>query len=616
MRVLILGFPFGAGLAAPGKNPSISISQGNISSIRRDTFNRIVAVQIDGSVNPGNSGGPIVTPAGALIGVTLAKLRGTEIGFAIPAQELRDLLLGRASELVFRRLPADDGEVRLEIAGRTIDPLARLKQVTLHFVPREEAVGYDRRAARPLDDNWPRISLQGRECELKISEGQLSGELSLGKLERGKARYVFQMSYDREGGKRSFGPPAELDVLAIGYVSPDAAEKGRTARTAPRATPRTEQPQPSGNLLMPEPPPKTTAGLSEEDAFFLAERGKPYFVDRSAVVESRPLEQFGMVAKRLRSPGAEILRPALFSPGGERMYLATTAGVIHSYALPSFTEERRVEFGDNCSFFGLSQAGLVARFFARADGPSSDGYAAILDPETLSVRRYLQSGRWNAVATAPGSPYGYLTSGLSDELNVVDLTTGEVVNRLRTEEVVARQPPGSERFMGWRKVQLSADGKYVVAESGSNRLHRFLVDETRLGYEESSLPANSSYAGWTLTRDGQHLLAFIYKGLPNTDLANIDRGVFVFPVEKLRQPSLAVPSEAGELGMVLDWTTRRLFTVASGPTLMVQSLDAGEPQKLLLPGTHNVRGLFADPRRTGLLVLLSDSAVWVDRGGQ
>jgi S1-C subfamily serine protease len=96
--VLIYGFPLGATLATGGRNPAITIGKATVSSLRRDEDGELEQVQIDGNVNHGNSGGPIVDLDGRLIGITVAKIRdelGTGIGFAIPAEQLVSALEGR-----------------------------------------------------------------------------------------------------------------------------------------------------------------------------------------------------------------------------------------------------------------------------------------------------------------------------------------------------------------------------------------------------------------------------------------------------------------------------------------------------------------------------------------
>jgi S1-C subfamily serine protease len=88
MPVYILGFPFGEKLALKDGNPAITINKGSVSSLRDDKFGQIKAVQIDGALNPGNSGGPVVDEHGRLVGVSVATIRGSGIGLAIAPDEL------------------------------------------------------------------------------------------------------------------------------------------------------------------------------------------------------------------------------------------------------------------------------------------------------------------------------------------------------------------------------------------------------------------------------------------------------------------------------------------------------------------------------------------------
>ena len=101
MPVLIYGFPFGningKLNAASQRNPSITVDRGSVSGLRKDQFGQVSLVQIDGSINPGNSGGPVVDEPGRLVGVSVAKIRNTKIGFAIPSAELGRMLDGRGT---------------------------------------------------------------------------------------------------------------------------------------------------------------------------------------------------------------------------------------------------------------------------------------------------------------------------------------------------------------------------------------------------------------------------------------------------------------------------------------------------------------------------------------
>jgi len=88
-EVVAVGFPFGIGPSA---------SAGVISGLKRDYVSpegkRVLSnlIQFDAAVNPGNSGGPLVTLEGEVIGIVTGLLNPTEqrvfigIGFAVPIE--------------------------------------------------------------------------------------------------------------------------------------------------------------------------------------------------------------------------------------------------------------------------------------------------------------------------------------------------------------------------------------------------------------------------------------------------------------------------------------------------------------------------------------------------
>jgi S1-C subfamily serine protease len=95
MEVRICGFPFGESLATATSNPNISVNAGTVSSLRLGKSGTVEQVQISGSLNPGNSGGPIVDKEGRLAGIAVATNTGSGLGFAVPVNDLISLLEGR-----------------------------------------------------------------------------------------------------------------------------------------------------------------------------------------------------------------------------------------------------------------------------------------------------------------------------------------------------------------------------------------------------------------------------------------------------------------------------------------------------------------------------------------
>jgi len=88
-EVVAVGFPFGIGP---------SVSTGVISGLRRDYYSpkgkRVLSnlIQFDAAANPGNSGGPLVTADGEVVGIVTGILNPTDqrvfigIGFAVPIE--------------------------------------------------------------------------------------------------------------------------------------------------------------------------------------------------------------------------------------------------------------------------------------------------------------------------------------------------------------------------------------------------------------------------------------------------------------------------------------------------------------------------------------------------
>jgi S1-C subfamily serine protease len=98
-EVFIFGYPLGEQLSK-----DISVNRSTVSSLRREQG----VVQLGGGMNPGNSGGPVTNKGGQVVGVSVAKILGTDIDFAIPAE--------RAAAFVRKQLETG-GNAPAQLAG-------------------------------------------------------------------------------------------------------------------------------------------------------------------------------------------------------------------------------------------------------------------------------------------------------------------------------------------------------------------------------------------------------------------------------------------------------------------------------------------------------------------
>lgn len=90
--LVAFGFPFGNRLAITDKEyASITVNSLKISSLRKRA-GKLYRIQLDGALNPGNSGGPVLDEEGRVVGVVVSGIRGSGLAEAIPVPVVRKLL--------------------------------------------------------------------------------------------------------------------------------------------------------------------------------------------------------------------------------------------------------------------------------------------------------------------------------------------------------------------------------------------------------------------------------------------------------------------------------------------------------------------------------------------
>ena len=172
--VYIFGFPFGSVLATSKGGPAITVGKGSVSSLRLDDDGNLSVVQIDGALNPGNSGGPVVDAQGRLVGVAVATIReSTGIGLAIPCRELFQMLRGRPGKVYLHTSQNAEGLLTVHVEVGLIDPLNKIKSAELHYLAAKSL----KDKPKPTDPLEP---LPGcHKLPLKIENQLATGEFTL-----------------------------------------------------------------------------------------------------------------------------------------------------------------------------------------------------------------------------------------------------------------------------------------------------------------------------------------------------------------------------------------------------------------------------------------------------
>ncbi len=207
MPVLAFGFPFGSALDPKHKNPAITITKGAVSSLRLDR-DELAEVQLDLDLNPGNSGGPVVDEKGTLIGVAVAKIGNTKIGFAIPIHKLERLMGGQIDTPTSLHVLTRNGKTEVRVVGRCADPLGKLRNPTLLY-------GTTDRVKMPAraNDGWDALA-GATAVGMTIEGGNAVALLDLVPPAKGELKILVQVSYVNETGKTVYSEPKTLSLGA------------------------------------------------------------------------------------------------------------------------------------------------------------------------------------------------------------------------------------------------------------------------------------------------------------------------------------------------------------------------------------------------------------------
>jgi WD40 repeat protein/S1-C subfamily serine protease len=412
--VYIFGFPLGGDLAAnPNGHPSVTVGRGSVSSFQRAAWDEIVAVQLDGEVNPGNSGGPVVDVQGRLVGVAVAKLRGTGISFAIPAVEVVKTLEGRPT--VIRVTPRRDLDNMVEMEAEVIlaDPLQRLKNVALIYGTEPK-----KKLTPNAQFEWPMLPGSTR-VELTIEGSKAFGVFKIAKAEVDNPNIALQTEYSYQGGRPIYSP-----LFGIGKTAKKDAD---VASTLPGERPRWRN-----DAILPKSAAELFAVKAHKEMLMsvaFSPDGKQILTGSGHTPNFTPL---GEVKLWDATTGLEVANlpgngPAQFTPDGKQVLFVEAGGFVKFRELAS---QKLVPGQYKASIGWPGRGGFVlspnGKFLLAAEGGNLKLYDLSSHEVEASWSKFAALG-YNALAFAPHGKTFAAAMDLNSEpvVHVCDATEGE-----------------------------------------------------------------------------------------------------------------------------------------------------------------------------------------------
>jgi hypothetical protein len=559
MPVFILGFPFGKMLSMNKSNPSITINKGTVSSLRENDRGQMKAVQIDGALNPGNSGGPVVDDHGRLVGVAVATIEGSGIGLAIAPEELTLLLLGRVGGVSLTKRPVANQKVTLDLEAQLIDPMNKIRMVALHWArkgikPRLQADGAG--LFSPLSE--------AQDVDLKIDGQRAVGTLNLPLKESEAYDIEYQVAYINGTGKVIY------TAAATYHVDDQVARPPVLAGRQPNLRPGTIQASP-----VPLIENKTASN-------------KPLWPKAGTVgdidVKEVPLE-------------AETILPCIcWDKNPETFCVLTSSGLLSRVRFDNFEVTESQDIGRPCSWLTMSSTGPIVTV-------NSAQEAWLLDPSLSPIKKLAMAGV-KQVVSSPASSIAIAVNqyGFAGGLGVIDLSKRAFVAQHSFHEL------GLIGGVTWPT--MSPDGKYIFVQGGLEELKRIRINDTRLTVDKTSSRIAQNGQSVCMSHDSKYVC--LPSGGGNYGTAGYS--TFIYSVMDLTRPQITIGSGAYPRQVGFDPKAGLVYAQNHEKQLLIFDPLGVRLKEFTLGPTGDVKQFLVHPDGRKVLILTEKKLYYVQIG--
>lgn len=523
-----------------------------------------------------------MTKSGDLLGIAVATIEGTQIGLAIPASDLREMLLGTVGPIAFQETSNDKGKASFQARGLLIDPMRRIGRVAIMLVR------LDQLESKPKPDEhgkWGPAAPDAQVVHLEIDDDKLSGKVTLVSDPKKEIEYLVQPVCQRGDGEVVYCTPGKLLVLPPTAVArlPNRPRPGSgdwLGKVAPG--------KPDGVApITPKPPADRPAGS-------LA--GEPRMV--------------GDVRVTAIEVEAETLVSHLaWSSDALHLFTLSKNGLLRKISLPDMVEVQRLDLASSCSFLGRSKEGLVVVLDALQQVSS-------IDEQLMTVKKQVRVAGAGRAACAPATSIAFIPSGSS--LVLVDLRAGRAKKQFSVKELQSRMRlvPRSTKSLSidFDHLTLTPDGKYLFAEGGIEALQRMQVRGESVIVEEFS-PRIGQNSQEIIVSDDASYVAMPSGGgnYPAEGHPRVGYGTYIYSVTDLQSPQLGISTGAYPRMLGFDSVARKIYAQNYEQQLIVVNSGGMKEGEYSLSGRRtDVRRFLVHPFGYRLCVLTSNELFWVE----
>lgn len=571
MPLYMFGFPFGKALSATEGNPTITVGKGSVSSIRRDQDEKIKAIQLDGDLNPGNSGGPVVDPQGKLIGIAQATVLGTQISFAIPADQIEAILEGQIISQEIKIEQKTPGVAECKVEVRLSDPLHRLSTIAVMM------------GSKPDGSTKP-VLRDMKKFKAKVDGDTAVATFAIKNKDKAYSSYWLQSASKSKGGAVGYTKP---QTVWIDFSKPAAVASATTAEKIFGKKPKVPDDDWLGG---PAKPPIRTP----ENKY------KPILVKKSVLGTSHNVQDAEVTPLTIDTKRG--VPHMVWSSNADYFYVLNQQGLLRQIQVPTFVEIKQLDMETRAYGLALSRQGLLVSLIEK-------GEIWVLDEESLAVKKVINTPGISQAVSSPNLDLAFVPTDGYRKMNIYDLRSGRNVKSITTYELQQefgksiRKHPDGVTLSEFGSPAISPDGQYFMC-IGFECLHRMKIQGHNLIYEE--MGARFGKGRIEISPDSKYVA--MPTGGGNRSIVESPKlesyGTYVFRINDLQKPIAAVNSGSYPRALAYDKKRRMLYAQNYEHQLITCNVDGTLIKKYQLTRRgDSVKQFLTDPKGRFLLMM-------------